>query len=94
MGAIPWWGYLLVWTISFSVYLTIYVFQINQAVIKNKDGYGYKTNFMVIIAFILMFSFVSIIPVINILCLLDAFTDQSYEAIYAVISQQTKEKQI
>ena len=94
MGTIPWWGYLLVWTISFSVYLTIYVFQINQAVIKNKDGYGYKTDFMVIIAFILMFSFVSIIPVINILCLLDAFTDQSYEAIYAVISQQTKEKQI
>ena len=94
MGAIPWWGYLLVWTISFSIYLTVYVFQINQAVIKNKDGYGYKTDFMVIIAFILMFSFVSIIPVINILCLLDAFTDQSYEAIYAVISQQTKEKQI
>ena len=94
MGAIPWWGYLLVWIISFSVYLTIYVFQINQAVIENKDGYGYKTDFMVIIAFILMFSFVSIIPVINILCLLDAFTDQSYEAIYAVISQQTKEKQI
>ena len=92
MEAIPWWGYLLVWIISFSVYLTIYVFQINQAVIKNKDGYGYKTDFMVIIAFILMFSFVSIIPVINILCLLDAFTDQSYEAIYAVISQQTKEK--
>ena len=94
MGTIPWWGYLLVWTISFSIYLTIYVFQINQAVIKNKDGYGYKTNFIVTIAFILMFSFVSIIPVINILCLLDAFTDQSYEAIYAVISQQTKEKQI
>ena len=94
MEAIPWWGYLLVWTISFSIYLTIYVFQINQAVIKNKDGYGYKTNFIVTIAFILMFSFVSIIPVINILCLLDAFTDQSYEAIYAVISQQTKEKQI
>ena len=94
MGAIPWWGYLLVWTISFSIYLTVYVFQINQAVIKNKDGYGYKTDFMVIIAFILMFSFVSIIPVINILCLLNAFTDQSYEAIYAVISQQTKEKQI
>ena len=94
MEAIPWWGYLLVWTISFSIYLTVYVFQINQAVIKNKDGYGYKTNFMVIIAFILMFSFVSIIPVINILCLLDAFTDQSYEAIYAVISQQTKERQI
>ena len=94
MGTIPWWGYLLVWTISFSIYLTVYVFQINQAVIKNKDGYGYKTDFMVIIAFILMFSFVSIIPVINILCLLDAFTDQSYEAIYAVISQQTKEKQI
>ena len=94
MEAIPWWGYLLVWTISFSIYLTVYVFQINQAVIKNKDGYGYKTDFMVIIAFILMFSFVSIIPVINILCLLDAFTDQSYEAIYAVISQQTKEKQI
>ena len=92
MGAIPWWGYLLVWIISFSVYLTIYVFQINQAVIKNKDGYGYKTNFIVTIAFILMFSIVSIIPVINILCLLDAFTDQSYEAIYAVISQQTKEK--
>ena len=92
MGTIPWWGYLLVWTISFSIYLTVYVFQINQAVIKNKDGYGYKTDFMVIIAFILMFSFVSIIPVINILCLLDAFTDQSYEAIYAVISQQTKEK--
>ena len=45
MGAIPWWGYLLVWIISFSVYLTIYVFQINQAVIKNKDGYGYKINF-------------------------------------------------
>ena len=94
MGTIPWWGYLLVWTISFSIYLTVYVFQINQAVIKNKDGYGYKTDFMVIIAFILMFSFVSIIPVINILCLLDAFTDQSYEAIYAVISQQTKEKPI
>ena len=94
MEAIPWWGYLLVWTISFSIYLTVYVFQINQAVIKNKDGYGYKTNFIVTIAFILMFSFVSIIPVINILCLLDAFTDQSYEAIYAVISQQTKEKQI
>ena len=94
MGAIPWWGYLLVWIISFSVYLTIYVFQINQAVINNKDGYGYKINFIIIIAFILMFSFVSIIPVINILCLLDAFTDQSYEAIYAVISQQTKEKQI
>lgn len=94
MEAIPWWGYLLVWIISFSVYLTIYVFQINQAVIKNKDGYGYKTNFIVTIAFILMFSVVSIIPVINILCLLDAFTDQSYEAIYAVISQQTKEKQI
>lgn len=94
MGAIPWWGYLLVWIISFSVYLTIYVFQINQAVIKNKDGYGYKINFIVTIAFILMFSFVSIIPVINILCLLDAFTDQSYEAIYTVISQQTKEKQI
>ena len=92
MGTIPWWGYLLVWIISFSVYLTIYVFQINQAVIKNKDGYGYKTNFIVTIAFILMFSLVSIIPVINILCLLDAFTDQSYEAIYAVISQQTKEK--
>ena len=92
MGVIRWWGYLLVWIISFSVYLTIYVFQINQAVIKNKDGYGYKTNFIVTIAFILMFSFVSIIPVINILCLLDAFTDQSYEAIYAVISQQTKEK--
>ena len=94
MEAIPWWGYLLVWTISFSIYLTVYVFQINQAVIKNKDGYGYKTDFMVIIAFILMFSFVSIIPVINILCLLDAFTDQSYETIYAVISQQTKEKPI
>ena len=94
MEAIPWWGYLLVWTISFSIYLTVYVFQINQAVIKNKDGYGYKTNFIVTIAFILMFSFVSIIPVINILCLLDAFTDQSYEAIYAVISQQTKERQI
>lgn len=94
MGAIPWWGYLLVWTISFSVYLTIYFCQINQAVIENKDGYGYKINFIVIIAFILMFSFVSIIPVINILCLLDAFTDQSYEAIYTVISQQTKEKQI
>ena len=94
MGAIPWWGYLLVWIISYSVYLTIYFCQINQAVIKNKDGYGYKTNFIVTIAFILMFSFVSIIPVINILCLLDAFTDQSYEAIYAVISQQTKEKQI
>ena len=94
MEAIPWWGYLLVWIISFSIYLTIYVFQINQAVIENKDGYGYKINFIVIIAFILMFSFVSIIPVINILCLLDAFTDQSYEAIYAVISQQTKEKQI
>ena len=94
MGSIPWWGYLLVWIISYSVYLTIYVFQINQSVIKNKDGYGYKINFIVIIAFILMFSFVSIIPVINILCLLDAFTDQSYEAIYAVISQQTKEKQI
>ena len=92
MGTIPWWGYLLVWIISYSVYLTIYVFQINQAVIKNKDGYGYKTNFIVTIAFILMFSIVSIIPVINILCLLDAFTDQSYEAIYAVISQQTKEK--
>ena len=54
----------------------------------------YKTNFIVTIAFILMFSFVSIIPVINILCLLDAFTEQSYEAIYAVISQQTKERQI
>ena len=94
MGAIPWWGYLLVWIISYSVYLTIYFCQINQAVIKNKDGYGYKTNFIVTIAFILMFSFVSIIPVINILCLLDAFTDQSYEAIYAVISQQTKERQI
>ena len=59
MGTIPWWGYLLVWIISFSVYLTIYVFQINQAVIKNKDGYGYKINFIVTIAFILMFSFVS-----------------------------------
>ena len=37
MGTIPWWGYLLVWIISYSVYLTIYVFQINQAVIENKE---------------------------------------------------------
>ena len=94
MGAIPWWGYLLVWIISFSVYLTVYVFQINQAVIKNKDGYGYKINFMVIISFILVFSILSIIPIINIICLLQAFTDDSYEVIYAFISQQTQEKQI
>lgn len=92
MGAIPWWGYLLVWIISFSVYLTIYVFQINQAVIKNKDGYGYEINFMAIISFILVFSILSIIPIINIICLLQAFTDGSYEVIYAFISQQTKEK--
>ena len=94
MGAIPWWGYLLIWGISFSVYLTIYFCQINQAVIKNKDGYGYKINFDLIIVFILVFSVLSIIPIINILCLLEAFTGQSYEAIYAFISQQTKEKQI
>lgn len=94
MGAIPWWGYLLVWIISYSVYLTIYFCQINQAVIKNKDGYGYKINFMAIISFILVFSILSIIPIINILCLLNVFTGQSYEAIYAFISQQTKERQI
>ena len=94
MGAIPWWGYLLVWMISYSVYLTIYFCQINQAVIKNKDGYGYKITFMVIISFTLVFSVLSIIPIINIICLLQAFTDQSYEAIYAFISQETKEKQI
>lgn len=94
MGAIPWWGYLLVWIISYSVYLTIYFCQINQAVIKNKDGYGYKITFMAIISFTLVFSVLSIIPIINIICLLQAFTDQSYEAIYAFISQETKEKQI
>lgn len=94
MGAIPWWGYLLVWIITFSVYLTIYFCQINKMVIKNKDGYGYKIDFSVIIVFILVFSIVSIIPIINILCLLQAFTDQCYEAVYAFISQQTKEKQI
>lgn len=94
MGVIPWWGYLLIWVISFSVYLTIYFYQINQAVIKNKDGQGYKINFVLIIVFILVFSVLSIIPIINILCLLEAFTGQSYEVIYAFISQQTKEKQI
>lgn len=94
MRAIPWWGYLLVWIISYSVYLTIYFCQINQAVIKNKDGYGYKINFMVIISFTLVFSVLSIIPIINIICLLQAFIDESYEVIYTVISQQTKERQI
>jgi hypothetical protein len=94
MGAIPWWGYLLVWIVSFSAFLTIYFCQINQAVIKNKDGFGYKINFYLIIVFFLVFSIVSIIPIINILCLLEAFTDQAYKAIYAFISQQTKEKQI
>lgn len=94
MGAIPWWGYLLVWIISYFVFLTIYFCQINQAVIKNKDGYGYKITFDVIVAFVFAFSILSIIPIINIVCLLEAFTDQAYEAIYAFISQQTKEKQI
>lgn len=94
MGAIPWWGYLLVWIISYFVFLTIYFCQINQAVIKNKDGYGYKITFMVIISFTLVFSVLSIIPIINIICLLEAFTDQCYEAVYAFISQQTKERQI
>ena len=94
MGAIPWWGYLLVWTVSFSAFLTIYFCQINQAVIKNKDGFGYKINFYLIIVFFLVFSIVSIIPIINILCLLEAFTDQAYEMIYAFISQQTKEEQM
>ena len=94
MGAIPWWGYLLVWIVSFSAFLTIYFYQINQAVIKNKDGFGYKINFYLIIVFFLVFSIVSIIPIINILCLLEAFTDKAYQLIYTFISQQTKEEQI
>lgn len=94
MGAIPWWGYLLVWIVSFSVFFIIYFCQINQAVIKNKDGFGFKINFYLIIVFFLVFSIVSIIPIINILCLLEAFIDQTYEMIYVLISRQTKEEQI
>ena len=45
MGAIPWWGYLLIWVVSFSVFLTIYFCQINRAVIKNKDGFGYNSYY-------------------------------------------------
>lgn len=94
MGAIPWWGYLLVWIVSFSVFFIIYFCQINQAVIKNKDGFGYKIGFRVIVTFFLMFVVISVIPIINILCLLEAFTDQAYEMIYVLISRQTKEEQI
>lgn len=94
MGAIPWWGYLLVWIVSFSAFFIIYFCQINQAVIKNKDGFGYKISFFVIATCFLMFAVVSVIPIINILCLLEAFTDQTYEMIYAMISRQTKEEQI
>lgn len=94
MGAIPWWGYLLVWIVSFSAFFVIYFCRINQAVIKNKDGFGFKINFYLIIVFFLVFSIVSIIPIINILCLLEAFTDQAYQMIYTFISQQTKEEQM
>lgn len=93
MGAIPWWGYLLVWTVSFSAFLTIYFCQINQAVIKNKDGFGFKIDLGIIVAFFLVFAVVSVIPIINIICLLEAFTDQAYEMIYALISRETKGEQ-
>ena len=51
-------------------------------------------NFYLIIVFFLVFSIVSIIPIINILCLLEAFTDQAYQMIYTFISQKTKEEQM